>query len=163
MSNQRKKNQYPIGKSLLGLRTDTGGSTPVQETEQDIRQESSSRCEVPEFCTLDGFAQVVERNGGMDLNQLEPLTCLAVETDSAVFLMTLLNPSDGEVLIQGGEIFTQPFKAKIAGATFGGSFLKTRWIGVGMQMEICCNDGTLITTPVRTVKIKKQSNLPGPF
>jgi hypothetical protein len=163
MGNQRKKNLYPIGKSLLGLGTDTAGSTRVQEIDQDIRQESSSRCEVPEFCTLDGFAQVVERNGGMDLNQLEPLTCLAVETDSAVFLMTLLNPSEAEVLIQGGEIFSQPFKAKLSGATFGGSFLKTHWIGVGMQMEIFCHDGTFITTPVRRVKIKQQSNLPGPF
>lgn len=164
MGNQRKKVPYNMVKSALGLRTDTAGSTGEQESNRgQDHQESSSRCEVPEFCTLDGFAQVVERNGGVDLTQLEPLTCLAVETDSAVFVLTLLEPSKAEILIQGGEIFSQPFKAKLSGATFGGSFLKTHWIGVGMQMEVCCNDGTLITTPVRTVKIKQPSNLPGPF
>jgi hypothetical protein len=99
----------------------------------------------------------------MDLTQLEPLTCLTVETDTAVYVITLVNPSEAEVLVKGGRIFTQPFKAKLSGATFGGSFLKTHWIGIGMQMEIFCHDGSFITTPVRTVKIEQQSDLPGPF
>jgi hypothetical protein len=160
MGNQRKKDPYLISDRPLGLRTD---SPRVRETDQNERGESTSRCNVPEFCTLDGFAQVAERNGGMDIHGLQPLTCLVVETDTAVFVLTVVNPLEAEVLIQGGEIFSQPLKAKVSGATFGGSFLKTRWIGVGMQMEICCQDGTFITTPVRAVKMKEQSNLPGPF
>jgi hypothetical protein len=106
---------------------------------------------------------VVERSGGLDLTSLEPLTKLAVETDSARFEMTVINPSESEILIQGGALFPRPFQAKLGGASFGGTFLKSHWIGVDMRMELICRDGTFVTLPVRSIKILEQTDLLGPF
>ena len=54
-----------------------------------------------------------------------------------------------------------PVEAELAGSSFGGHFLKVKWIGVNMRMELQIEGQFIVTSPVRSVEI--DSSLPGPF
>ncbi len=54
-----------------------------------------------------------------------------------------------------------PVEAELAGSSFGGHFLKVKWIGVNMRMELQIEGQFIVTPPVRSVEI--DSSLPGPF
>jgi hypothetical protein len=116
---------------------------------------------VPRVCTLDGFAQQIDHDGGVDLTALEPLTCLRVQTRNTEYKITVLSPSESKVIIQGGRFAVEPTAAELSGSSFGGNFLKVKWIGVNMRMEFHIADRCIVTSPVRSAEI--DSNLPGPF
>jgi hypothetical protein len=116
---------------------------------------------VPRVCTLDGFAQEIDRHGGVDLNGLEPLTCLRIRTHNTEYKITVLAPADSRVLLQGGRFAPRPVEAELAGSSFGGHFLKVKWIGINMRLELQIGGQCIVTSPVRSVEI--DSNLPGPF
>lgn len=92
-----------------------------------------------------------------------PLTKLRVRTHNSIYQLTVLSPGESTVLIQGGEFFAEPVQASLGGSSFGGSMLKTRWIGLGMQMEVYGEDAHIVTSPVRSVQTEDESDLPGPF
>ncbi len=118
---------------------------------------------VPHHCTLDGFAEVALANEGLDVAGLEPLTPLHVQTENTLYQLTLLDPLASEVLVQGGSFFVMPTKATLCGSSFGGSFLKSRWAGAGMRMEICGEGRNIVPSPVRSIRIENDESLPGPF
>lgn len=118
---------------------------------------------VPRHCTLDGFAEESTRNDGVDVSRLEPLTVLQVQTQNTLYRITLLDPFSSEVLVHGGPFFTDPTRATLCGSSFGGSFLKSRWIGVGMRLEVSKEGRNIVTSPIRFFEIEEDSALPGPF
>lgn len=73
---------------------------------------------------------------GIDVREVEPLTAILVRTENSVYRFIPLRPGDSSVLVEGGQFFPEPTEARLAGSTFGGSFLKLAWIGVGMHLEI---------------------------
>ena len=83
---------------------------------------------------------------------LEPLTELCVETSNSLYHIVVSKRT--AVFVQGGRFFPETSRAHLAGATFGGSLLKVGWIGVGMQMEICGDDGPIVTSPVRRITVE---------
>ena len=99
----------------------------------------------------------------MDVSELEPLTRLKVRTHNTLYQLIVLSPWESRVLIQGGRFFAEPVEASFGGSSFGGSMLKTRWIGLGMRMEIYGEDSHIVTSPVRSVQAEDDSSLPGPF
>ena len=68
-----------------------------------------------------------------------------------------------EILIQGGEFFPQLTEARLAGASFGGSMLKLSWLGCGLRMEVCSDGQRIITSPVQSIAVEHDTELPGPF
>ena len=58
----------------------------------------------------------------------------------------------GDVLVQGGRFFQEPTRARLTGASLGGSFLKLRGIYVGFSMELWCEGETVVTSPVQTIE-----------
>ena len=54
-------------------------STRIRNT-REIRPCESKQRWLPRLCTLEGFGEEVDRRGGMDLSELEPLTRLKVRT-----------------------------------------------------------------------------------
>ena len=116
---------------------------------------------VPRVCTLDGFAREIDRQGGVDLGDLESLTCLRIQTRNTEYKITVLAPADSRILLQGGRFAPTPIEAELAGSSFGGHFLKVKWIGVNMRMELQFGGRVIVTSPVRSVEI--DSSLPGPF
>ncbi len=116
---------------------------------------------VPRVCTLDGFAREIDRQGGVDLGDLESLTCLRIQTRNTEYKITVLAPADSRILLQGGRFAPTTIEAELAGSSFGGHFLKVKWIGVNMRMELQFGGRVIVTSPVRSVEI--DSSLPGPF
>lgn len=108
--------------------------------------------EVPRVATLDGFVDAACACHGVNILDLEPLTVLHVETRNSVYRIVISQRT--AVFVQGGHFFPDPAAAHLAGSTFGGSLLKIAWIGVGMRMEICGDDGPIVTSPVRRIAIE---------
>ena len=134
------------------------GDDQKPKTSESLNGES-----VPRVCTLDGFAQELSERGGLDPTELEPLTQLTVTTTRTRYRLTLIEPRSSRVLVQNDEFFPIPFEALLCGASFGGSFLKQRWIGIGMRMELHCEQGNLVTAPVVSVETEEDAELAGPF
>ena len=118
---------------------------------------------VPSRCTLDGFARAVENTDGTSLNELDPITTLRVCTVNSLYLITVLNPVRGEVLVQGGKFFQDRTRMHFGGSSFGGSCLKLAWIGVGMRMEFHGEGGWIVTSRVQSIAVVPAPSTHGPF
>ena len=150
-------------KSSLDSGATTGLDKEKPDEEPSCQGAGSKEHLVPRHCTLDGFAEEAVRHGGVDISQLEPLTRLYVQTQNTLYQLTWLDPWESKIMIQGGQVFAQPTKASLCGSSFGGSFLKSKWIGRFMRMEVYAGGRNIVTSPVRSVKTEDSSNLPGPF
>jgi hypothetical protein len=76
-----------------------------------------------------------------------------VTTKNTVYEITLMDPRSGEVLVRGGTFFPVYTRARLAGASLGGSFLKLLGIYVGFSMEIYSNEERIVTTRVRGIAL----------
>ena len=112
---------------------------------------------VPRRCTLDGFAEEVAFTDGINVRDAEPLVPILVTTQNSRYRIIPLRWGGSDVLVQGGQFFPEPTEVRLAGSTFGGSFLKMHWINVGMHMEIDTGNGggPIITTRVADVSIER--------
>ena len=108
---------------------------------------------VPRVATLDGFVEAATASSGVSLNDIDPLTVLHVETHNSLYRIIVSMRTD--VLVEGGKFFPTLTRARLAGSTFGGSMLKMAWIGIGMHMEICGDDGPIVTSPVRCISVEQ--------
>ena len=95
-----------------------------------------------------------EWNNGVQIDQMEELTTLAVQTSNSLYEITVLNGHSGEVLVRGGQFFHVRTAVRLEGSTFGGSILKRRGLYVGPQMEI-------VPQPVELVSRVKQDPTTG--
>jgi hypothetical protein len=111
---------------------------------------------VPRAATLDGFVDDVGDARGIHLREVEPLTTIVVETLNSRYRIVITGGTSA--IVQGGRFFPIPTPARIDGSGFGGSVLKTAWIGVGLKMEIFANDQRIITSPVRDVTLERGSS-----
>ena len=112
---------------------------------------------VPRRSTLDGFATEVAVAEGINVREAEPLVPILVATQNSLYRIVPLRWGNTDVLVQGGQFFPEPTEARLAGSTFGGSFLKMHWITVGMHMEIDTGTGggPVITTRVADVRVER--------
>ncbi len=75
-----------------------------------------------------------EIEGGVCLDDLSEGTVLEVETQHRWY--TIVNLGRGKALISGHpEFCPDPVSVRIEGSTWGGSMLKSRFIGRGMHLE----------------------------
>ena len=109
----------------------------------------------PRAATLDGFIDGVSDARGVHLREVEPLTTIVVQTHNSRYRIVMTGGTSA--MVQGGKFFTDPTPARIDGSGFGGSVLKTAWIGVGLKMEIFANDQRIITSPVLDVTLERGS------
>jgi hypothetical protein len=145
-------------------------SSPDSETEKKrstaVREVASPESEghsVPRVCTLEGFAEELAKRGGVDPSLLDPLSQISVTTEHTTYRITLIDPATSQVLVQDAKFFPLPLEAVLCGASFGGSFLKQQWIGIGMRMELNCGRGNIVTAPVVSVEIEEETEIAGPF
>ncbi len=72
--------------------------------------------------------------GGIDLNQLKKGTVVRIQTRSREY--TLMYRGESEALIWGHpDICPEPVAIQIVGSTWGGSALKSSFIGQSMHLE----------------------------
>ena len=86
---------------------------------------------VPNFGKMDEWQK---SNGGIDIKKQEVGTQIIVKTQNNDYRITVLDPKDGKLHVQGGR-WEEPIEIFFNGSTWGGSMLKLRWIGYGMKME----------------------------
>ena len=113
--------------------------------------------------TLEGFAAAAARAGGVKLRDLTAFDCLEIWTRNSRYRITVLDPVDARVLIEGGAFFPTPAEVVVSGASEGGSMLKMGWILDGFRLEILHEGQRIITTRVRTIRVNAPDALPGPF
>lgn len=101
---------------------------------------------VPRAATLDGFVAASSAADGIMLRDLDPLTTLLVRTCNSLYRIVI--SEDTAVFVQGGQFFPEMTDARLDGSSFGGSFLKMGWIGVGLRMEIWAGGQRIVTSPV---------------
>jgi hypothetical protein len=90
-------------------------------------------------------------NGGVQLESLPELELLSVETRNSVYEIAVVSSPTGEVLVRGGKYFPEFVPARLAGSSLGGSFLKVRGIYVGFNLELELGQGSIVTSPVRSI------------
>jgi hypothetical protein len=89
-----------------------------------------------------------EVEGGVYLKNLIPGTILRVRTQNHAY--TILYKGWDQALISGHPVFCpEPVHVTIHGSTWGGSMLKSRFIGRGMHLEFAHPD----FEPIRTSRI----------
>ncbi len=145
----------PVGKT-------TKHATGLQ-VETRTHAGASSDVLVPRYCTLEGFAQETSDSSGVEIARLSPLTRLQVQTQNTLYKLTLIDPMESVVYIQGGRFFSEPSEAHLCGSSYGGTLIKLSWIGLGMRMELASQGRRIVTSPVEIVELLDDSDLPGPF
>jgi len=98
--------------------------------------------EIPNlFVANPHFSDSVNRNiigseieGGVYLRDLTPGSVLSLQTTNRVYKVVVLD--DETALISGHpEFCPEPAQVRILGSTWGGSMLKTKFLGFGMHLE----------------------------
>jgi hypothetical protein len=87
------------------------------------------------------FSDSVNRNiigseieGGVYLRDLAPGSVLSLQTRNRIYKVVVLD--DETALISGHpEFCPEPAQVRILGSTWGGSMLKTKFLGFGMHLE----------------------------
>jgi hypothetical protein len=123
---------------------------------------STAATQIPQRCTLDEFVREVSNTGGLSVHALQPLTTVLVDTRNSVYRIILLPGGHSRILIQGGQFFPDFVEAHLAGSSFGGSFLKTGWIGVGLHLEIHSAGTCIVTSRIHSVNVQQDASLPEP-
>ena len=91
--------------------------------------------------------------GGINVEELAALERLIVTTANSTYQIILVAPAGADVLVRGGAFFPVFTRARLAGSSLGGSFLKLRSVHVGFRLEFGTDNGFIITSPVRSVAI----------
>ena len=159
MSTRAHQRNHAPNASSPDSETKKKRSTAVEE----VASAESKGHSVPRVCTLEGFAEELAKRGGVDPSLLDPLSQISVTTERTTYRITLIDPTASRVLVQDEKFFPLPFEAQLCGASFGGSFLKQQWIGIGMRMELHCERGHIVTTPVVSVEVEEEPEIAGPF
>lgn len=115
---------------------------------------------MPRRCTLEGFAEEVSKVDGLAIAELESISTVLIRTQNSLYRVIVLQPPDANIIVQGGQFFPEPTDGRLIGSSFGGSFLKMGWIGIGFRMEIYQGLRRIVTSPVHSIEIVRD---PGPF
>jgi hypothetical protein len=114
---------------------------------------------IPRCGTLEGLTEISRSLKGVELATLEPYDTVVVRTVNSHYRIFLLDPETGRALLDGGRQITEALEARVIGSSFGGSILRTGWIGVGLRMEACVDDRYIRTSPVQSLYVEHQTSL----
>lgn len=94
---------------------------------------------------------------GLDLATVTPGAVLEVVTTRSVYY--ILAPAAGATPMQvrGGQYLPEFRSAKAIGCTLGGALLKQNAVHVGFRMELTFEDIRLITSPVLSTRVLRET------
>lgn len=99
-----------------------------------------------------------EIEGGVDLRDLPVQSTLEVETRNRAY--TLVMQPDCCALISGHpEYCPEPVLVRINGCNWGGSMIKTAYLGRGMRLEFRHPgfDGLIVTSTIRDIRLRDRA------
>lgn len=89
---------------------------------------------------------------GVQLDTLPALRALHIQTRNTNYRVIVIDGRRGDVLVAGGRFFPTPTRARLNGATLGGSLLKWRGVYCGFRLEFQLGSQTIVTTRVKCVE-----------
>jgi hypothetical protein len=89
---------------------------------------------------------------GLQIDTLPALCALTIQTRNTDYRLTVIDGRRGDVLVTGGRFFATPTRARLNGATLGGSLLKWRGVYCGFRLEFQLGSQTIVTTRVQSVE-----------
>ena len=90
-------------------------------------------------------------SGGVRVDRLAALDRLDVTTCNNKYEIIVLAPSTADVMVRGGAFFPEFTRARVAGSSLGGSFLKLHTIHPGFRLELADGSRSIVTSPVRHI------------
>ena len=114
-----------------------------------------TKCSIPAAADLATWSSF-EWTDGLQITTLPDLEMLAVRTRNSTYEITVLSGQTGDILVRGGQFFPEHTRARLAGCSLGGSFLKRHGLYVGFQMELHDEGRTIVTTKIQS--IERRSN-----
>jgi hypothetical protein len=90
---------------------------------------------------------------GIQIGTLRDLSEIEVETENTLYEITVIDSSSREIVVRGGHFFAEKTAARLAGSSLRGSFLKVGGIYVGFSMEIVTAGKSVVTSPVRAIRV----------
>ncbi len=99
-----------------------------------------------------------EIEGGVDLRQLPPESTIEVETRNRAYLIVIV--SDSRALISGHpEFCPEPVLVRIHGSNWGGSMIKTAYLGRGMHLEFRhpMYEGMIVTSAIQDIRLLEKA------
>jgi hypothetical protein len=119
---------------------------------------SAHAVELPNVPTVDRIVEAIEATDQLNLTELRASETVRVRTQNTVYRLTILDPSAGEILVQGGRHFPTPTRARFRGSSVGRSVLKTISIVVGLRMGIAAPERWIVTSPVTGFEIEQDGD-----
>jgi hypothetical protein len=111
---------------------------------------TSARTAVAAAGFLDRWAAHDWRDG-LRVTDLMPLDRVTVQTLNSTYEIVVMAPGSADIAVRGGAFFPSLTRARLAGSSLGGSFLKLHSIHVGFRLEIVADGQPIITSPVQTI------------
>ena len=96
-------------------------------------------------------------SGDVTLESLNAFDTIVVQTYHSVYHILLLDPKTGRALIDGGEYLAEPSEALLKGSV--GSGFRAGTISVGSRLELWVGERVFLTSPVKSVRVKHNSEL----
>jgi hypothetical protein len=90
---------------------------------------------------------------GLQLDTLPALRSLIIRTRNNDYRLTVIDGVRGDVLVTGGKFFPTPTRARLNGATLGGSVIKSRGVYCGFRLEFQFEGQTIVTTRVKKIEL----------
>lgn len=110
---------------------------------------------IPKCGSLEGVTGISGSLRGVELATLVPFDVIAVRTVNSDYRIFLLDPETGRALLEGGGQIPEPVEVTVVGSSFGGSILRTGWIGVGLRMEAWADGKYIRTSPVQSLCVAR--------
>jgi hypothetical protein len=96
------------------------------------------------------------------LDSCMPFERIAVRTQRTDYELVVLPGSSGEVLVRGGQYFSEFRRAGLAGSTSGGSAIRARTIEVGCRLELHLDGTPIVTSTIQAVsRVTAERDGPG--
>ena len=113
-------------------------------------QRDTTEVSVVRVGTLDQWLSYPWENG-VQIDQLEDLNALRVETFNSTYDLAIVSARTGEILVRGGRYFLDWTPAQFVGCSLGGGLLKRHGVHIGFTMEFYSAGRLIITSPVRAI------------
>lgn len=113
---------------------------------------------IPASRILDTWSSHDWKNG-VQIEGLEDLTEIQARTRNSLYEITVIDPAKRMVLVRGGRFFGEKTPAHLAGSSLGRGrgFLKLGGVYTGFSIEFVTEQGTFITTHIKSIEVIRPS------
>ena len=121
------------------------------------------RALVPRHAMRECSTQTVLRTRSVDVAELGAFTAVVVRTESVVYRLFVVGSGRCAVLVFEGRLFPGWNHARVHGSGVGHCGPRVARVAIGLCMELHYTRARVVTSPVRSIAVRRALALPGPF